>query len=522
VAGQPNTFGRGPLGVPTNSPISDLGTSARIQNRPNVPIGTESTAHHTQRKSTAQLRRNREQRTLQLPDLQVGTRGKYVERLQRLLNSHLDGKPDLKVDGAFGPKTRTAVVQFQKSSELTPDGIVGRRTWFALITQESEDSGPSPKTPSGPGSPSGAALASAATASSAETPLAPAPPKERSVDEWSLYERFEYVVLHTGSHLKGNLGDQFAALVTTTGLKYVVGALVVWGVSQFLGIGEVLDAALLLYAGFSAGHHLGTFILLTCTASTKKELDDAANNLAEAIEILGVIAFFALLSRVARILRAKVRGAGESEGGPPPKEEPPPAPKAQPKPKTEPSSSEKPAEGDAPPEKSAREKLAERRELARQAKLKKDVADAESAGKLDKLDPADRDWLNEDPTGRRKELAYDPDTKSFKPNEARAALRAEQDGTLKAPVKRAYSDDGSSGGADYVDGDGTPWDVKDASAGADSIAEVAAPKGGQPGENVLVDCSNMSAADQQALQADIASRPSPPGTGQVTFVPKRN
>ena len=323
VASQPNTFGRGPLGVPTNSPISDPGTSARIQNRPNLPIGTESTAHHTRLKSTARLGGNREQRTLQLPDLKVGTRGKYVERLQRLLNSQPDSKPDLKVDGVFGPKTRTAVVQFQKKSELNPDGVVGRRTWFALITQESKDNRPSPKTPSGPRSSVGVTSASAATAStSAATPLAPAPPKEKNVDEWSLYERFEYVVLHTGSHLKGNLRGQFAALLTTTGLKYVVGALVVWGVSQFLGIGEVLDAALLLYAGFSAGHHLGTFILLTCTASTKKELDDAANNLAEAIEILGVIAFFALLSRVARILRAKVNTAEE---GVAPKEEVSPA-----------------------------------------------------------------------------------------------------------------------------------------------------------------------------------------------------
>jgi hypothetical protein len=116
-------------------------------------------------------------------------------------------------------------------------------------------------------------------------------------------------------------------------------------------------------------------------------------------------------------------------------------------------------------------------------------------------------------------LAHDPDTGSFKPDEARAALQSEQDGTLKGPVKRAFNDEGKSGGADYVDGDGKPWDVKDASAGADSISEVAAPRGGTPGENVLVDCSDMSAADQKSLETDIASRRCQQEAGRLRSCP---
>jgi murein L,D-transpeptidase YcbB/YkuD len=36
------------------------------------------------------------------------------------------------IDGIFGPVTKTAVEQFQKSAGLTVDGIVGPKTWAAL------------------------------------------------------------------------------------------------------------------------------------------------------------------------------------------------------------------------------------------------------------------------------------------------------------------------------------------------------------------------------------------------------
>lgn len=37
-------------------------------------------------------------------------------------------------DGHFGPKTEAAVKAFQKQKGLTPDGIVGDRTWVALLS----------------------------------------------------------------------------------------------------------------------------------------------------------------------------------------------------------------------------------------------------------------------------------------------------------------------------------------------------------------------------------------------------
>ena len=62
--------------------------------------------------------------------------GKYhpVETLQYLLRAH--GRP-VSVDGVFGPSTGTAVRQFQQRKDLAQDGVVGPKTWVALIMQVS-------------------------------------------------------------------------------------------------------------------------------------------------------------------------------------------------------------------------------------------------------------------------------------------------------------------------------------------------------------------------------------------------
>lgn len=58
------------------------------------------------------------------PTIQLGSRGADVRYLQTKLR--------LTADGIFGPKTRAAVIAFQKSKGLTADGIVGPRTWAAI------------------------------------------------------------------------------------------------------------------------------------------------------------------------------------------------------------------------------------------------------------------------------------------------------------------------------------------------------------------------------------------------------
>lgn len=56
--------------------------------------------------------------------IQLGSRGSDVKILQ--------GKLNLIQDGIFGPLTQEAVKEFQQANGLTPDGIVGTKTWNKL------------------------------------------------------------------------------------------------------------------------------------------------------------------------------------------------------------------------------------------------------------------------------------------------------------------------------------------------------------------------------------------------------
>ncbi|MFP7477562.1 peptidoglycan-binding domain-containing protein [Terribacillus saccharophilus] len=57
--------------------------------------------------------------------IRTGSRGENVRRIQRALG--------ITADGIFGPNTRQAVINFQRSNGLGVDGIVGRETWNKLF-----------------------------------------------------------------------------------------------------------------------------------------------------------------------------------------------------------------------------------------------------------------------------------------------------------------------------------------------------------------------------------------------------
>ena len=48
------------------------------------------------------------------------------------------GFSSLSIDGKFGPMVKAAVEAFQKRYGLTPDGIVGERTWNALVVHDTK------------------------------------------------------------------------------------------------------------------------------------------------------------------------------------------------------------------------------------------------------------------------------------------------------------------------------------------------------------------------------------------------
>lgn len=78
--------------------------------------------------------------------IKKGSRGDVVKSAQCLLNWH---GAKLAVDGVFGDKTRTAVINFQKSKPgLAVDGVVGQQTWAALKKAPSGTKpAPAPTTP---------------------------------------------------------------------------------------------------------------------------------------------------------------------------------------------------------------------------------------------------------------------------------------------------------------------------------------------------------------------------------------
>lgn len=63
-----------------------------------------------------------------LPVLRLGARGEAVRLAQRGLL--------IKDDGIFGPKTKRAVMDFQKDNGLEADGVVGKNTWKKLLKAE--------------------------------------------------------------------------------------------------------------------------------------------------------------------------------------------------------------------------------------------------------------------------------------------------------------------------------------------------------------------------------------------------
>ena len=63
-----------------------------------------------------------------MPVLRIGSIGPAVKYVQEIVNAS-------PVDGHFGPITKKCVIEFQASSNITRDGIVGKETWTAIVTK---------------------------------------------------------------------------------------------------------------------------------------------------------------------------------------------------------------------------------------------------------------------------------------------------------------------------------------------------------------------------------------------------
>ena len=68
--------------------------------------------------------------------LHEGSSGAAVKAVQVILSRIVQ---PLDVDGAFGPKTKSAVTAFQADNGLQQDGVVGPQTWRALANAAALD-----------------------------------------------------------------------------------------------------------------------------------------------------------------------------------------------------------------------------------------------------------------------------------------------------------------------------------------------------------------------------------------------
>lgn len=92
------------------------------------PYSSGSEAHHINFRLKPILRTKKKRDPH--PLLKAGDRGRAVKRVQHSLK--LLGA-DITVDGIFGTETTNAVIAFQRQRGLTPDGVVGPKTWDALL-----------------------------------------------------------------------------------------------------------------------------------------------------------------------------------------------------------------------------------------------------------------------------------------------------------------------------------------------------------------------------------------------------
>jgi Na+-transporting methylmalonyl-CoA/oxaloacetate decarboxylase gamma subunit len=138
-------------------------------------------------------------------------------------------------------------------------------------------------------------------------------PPIKAIGDWTIAEKLTAILpraadskklsLDAQQQLKGMLSDPKF-------LAWVVGSLLVWFVSQFFVVGEILDmllagAALVLSgAGIffalqslvGAAHLIGRFVEVTRNAKTEKDLDAAADILAEIIVMIGITVLIAALT----------------------------------------------------------------------------------------------------------------------------------------------------------------------------------------------------------------------------------
>lgn len=118
----------------------------------------------------------------------------------------------------------------------------------------------------------------------------------------NLKSKLEIVILKVTKILPAEMGQQLMAMLTPQTLAIMAGVIVLWSGAHFMGIGEIADLILLIVGwaavggvAIEAAKKLYDFAIKTYEAKTDRELDEAADDLAQAIALLGVNTVMAIL-----------------------------------------------------------------------------------------------------------------------------------------------------------------------------------------------------------------------------------
>jgi len=124
------------------------------------------------------------------------------------------------------------------------------------------------------------------------------------VAQWSMERKLLEAARRATPKLPPEMREQFASLFSGANLAITCGVLAVWGASHLIGVGEVVDAGLVVvgtivigWQAFQAGRDIGQFLLIAANAQSSQDLDRAANFLARAVVTIGVTAFIALIMK---------------------------------------------------------------------------------------------------------------------------------------------------------------------------------------------------------------------------------
>ena len=88
--------------------------------------------------------------TVSYPTIKLCSKGSYVKKAQQLLIAKGYSCGAAGADGDFGERTKRGVMSFQADNGLDTDGIVGAKTWAALIKSEQTETEKEPDTPAAP------------------------------------------------------------------------------------------------------------------------------------------------------------------------------------------------------------------------------------------------------------------------------------------------------------------------------------------------------------------------------------